>query len=168
MKTHDRGAAVAGPLRDLLEGGAAGGLGDGELLGRFAGRDGQASESAFAALVDRHGPMVLRACRAILGDPHRAEDAFQATFLLLSRRAGSLWVRDSLAPWLHAVACRVAVGARGRRRPSPGPGATGRVAGLPLAPSTPRATTSGRPCTRRSSGSPTGSAPRCCSATSKG
>src|SRR5262249_21871739 len=85
---------------------------DGQLLERFATRGGEAAELAFAALVERHGPMVLRACRAVLRDEHEAHDAFQATFLVLVRRAGSLWVRDSLGPWLHQVACRVAWCAR--------------------------------------------------------
>ncbi len=55
---------------------------------------------------------MLRVCRSVLRDPHEAEDAFQATFLVLVRRARSLWVRDSLAPWLHQVAFRVASCAR--------------------------------------------------------
>ena len=56
--------------------------------------------------------MVLRVCRHALGDPNDAEDAFQATFLVLVRKARSLWVRDSLGPWLHRVAHRVATRAR--------------------------------------------------------
>src|SRR4051794_13509265 len=63
--------------------------------------------------------MVLRTCRGILGDEHEAMDAFQATFLVLARKARSLWVRDSLGPWLHRVAGRAARRARaeaGRRR----------------------------------------------------
>jgi RNA polymerase sigma factor (sigma-70 family) len=103
---------VARQVRTLLEEGAVGGLSDGELLERFATRSGDAAEVAFAALVERHGPMVLRACRSILRDSHESQDAFQATFLLLARRAGSLWVRDSLAPWLHSVACRISAGSR--------------------------------------------------------
>jgi RNA polymerase sigma factor (sigma-70 family) len=67
---------------------------------------------AFAALVNRHGPLVLRTCQAILGDEHEAQDAFQATFLVLVRKARSIWVRDSLGPWLHQVACRTASCAR--------------------------------------------------------
>jgi RNA polymerase sigma factor (sigma-70 family) len=66
-------------------------------------------EDAFAALVARHGPMVLRVCRGILRDSGDAEDAFQATFLVLVRKAGSLWVDESLAPWLQRVAYRVAL-----------------------------------------------------------
>ncbi len=106
-------------LRMLFDAGTATGLTDGQLLERFATRGGDSAETAFAALVDRHGPMVWRVCRAILRDDHDAEDAFQATFLVLVRRAGSLWVRDSLGPWLHRVASRAAVRARvaaGRRR----------------------------------------------------
>ena len=73
-----------------------------------AGR-GEAAEVAFAALVERHGPMVLRACHGIIGNHHDAQDAFQATFLVLVRKGGTLWVQDSLGPWLHRVACRAAV-----------------------------------------------------------
>jgi RNA polymerase sigma factor (sigma-70 family) len=104
--------SAAGQVHRALDAGAAGGLSDRELLERFTDRGGEAAEAAFAALVERHGPMVLRACRSTLRDPHDAQDAFQATFLLLARRAGSLWVRDSLGPWLHSVACRVSAGAR--------------------------------------------------------
>jgi RNA polymerase sigma factor (sigma-70 family) len=83
-------------------------------LERFATRAGEAAELAFAVLVERHGPMVLRACRGILRDDHEAHDAFQATFLILARKGRSLWVRDSLGPWLHRVACRAAGKARAR------------------------------------------------------
>jgi RNA polymerase sigma factor (sigma-70 family) len=80
--------------------------GDGELLERFAlGRD----ESAFAALVERHGPLVLGVGRRILRDHHAAEDVFQATFLLLARKAGALDRRRALAPWLYTVAYRLAL-----------------------------------------------------------
>lgn len=106
-------------LRALFDAGTVVGLTDGQLLERFTTVRGASAEPAFAALVERHGPMVWRVCRAILDDEHDAEDAFQATFLILVRRAGSLWVRDSLGPWLHRVAGRAAVRARvmaGRRR----------------------------------------------------
>ena len=92
--------------------GAIGDLTDGQLLERFATRGGEAAELAFAAIVERHGPMVLRVCRHALVDPHDAEDAFQATFLILVKQARSLWVADSLGPWLHRVAHRVATRAR--------------------------------------------------------
>ncbi len=93
-------------LRDLFGGGTAVGLGDGELLRRYAAsHDGP----AFAALVARHGPMVAATCRAVLRDHHDVEDAFQATFLVLARKAGSLRNGDTLGGWLHRVAYRAAV-----------------------------------------------------------
>jgi len=78
---------------------------DRQLLLRFADRQDQ---DAFAALVGRHGPMVLAVCRAILHDDHAAEDAFQATFLVLATKAGSAGWRETVGGWLHGVACRVA------------------------------------------------------------
>src|SRR5207244_220533 len=88
---------------------------DGELLARFAAdRDGD----AFAALVARHGPMVLGVCRRILGDAHAAEDAFQSTFLMLSRYARSLRRPAALPAWLHAVAVRSARRGLARRQRS--------------------------------------------------
>ncbi len=92
--------------------GAVGGVSDSQLPERFASRRDEAAESAFGALVDRHGPMVMNVCRSVLRDEHEACDAYQATFLVLARRAGSLWVRDSLGPWLHQVARRTALSAR--------------------------------------------------------
>ncbi len=103
----------------LFDAGTVTGLTDGQLLERFADRGGETSEPAFATLIERHAPMVLRVCRAILQHEHEAEDAFQATFLVLVRKADSLWVRDSLGPWLYRVAYRTAVRARivsGRRK----------------------------------------------------
>lgn len=70
--------------------------------------------AAFEVLVARHGPMVLGVCRRLLVSPHDADDAFQATFLLLVRKARGLHNPDRLAPWLYGVATRVAIKARAR------------------------------------------------------
>jgi len=99
-------------LRTLFNLGAIGELTDGQLLERFATQGPEAAELAFAALVERHGPMVLRVCRSAFRDRHQADDAFQATFLVLVQKARSLWVKDSLGPWLHRVAHRIATRAR--------------------------------------------------------
>ena len=97
------------PTADARQCRRDGALSDGQLLERFAIGRGEPRELAFAALVERHGPLVLRVCRSVLRDEDAAEDAFQATFLALARKAGSLWVQDSLAPWLHQAAYRAAV-----------------------------------------------------------
>src|SRR5262245_24868475 len=82
---------------------------DAELLARFVrSRD----ESAFAELVRRHGPMVRATCRRSLGDAPDADDAFQAVFLVLARKAATLRDRRVLGPWLHTVAVRTARRAR--------------------------------------------------------
>src|SRR5438552_15980339 len=84
---------------------------DAELLERFAvARD----QAAFEVLVWRHGPMVLSLCRRILRHEQDAEDAFQATFLTLVRKAGSIANREALGSWLYKVAYRVALEANGR------------------------------------------------------
>jgi RNA polymerase sigma factor (sigma-70 family) len=82
---------------------------DAQLLERFAARR---DEGAFTALLERHGPMVFGVCRRVLRHDQDAEDAFQATFLVLARKAGSRGWRDSVGAWLHAVAQRVALKAR--------------------------------------------------------
>jgi RNA polymerase sigma factor (sigma-70 family) len=79
------------------------------LLARFSA---ERDETAFAVLVRRHGPMVFGVCRRVLRDRHAAEDALQATFLVLARKAGQLREPGSLAPWLYGVAARVAARAR--------------------------------------------------------
>ena len=92
-------------VRTLYDTGVAPDLTDGELLDRF-GRRGADAGRAFSALVARHGPLVLRVCRSALADPHDADDAFQATFLVLLRKAGTIRRRSSCASWLHGVALR--------------------------------------------------------------
>jgi RNA polymerase sigma factor (sigma-70 family) len=85
------------------------GLSDGQLLGHFIDRrDG----AAVAELVRRHGPMVWGICRRVLQNHHEAEDAFQATFLVLVRRAASITPRDMVGNWLYGVAHQTAVKAR--------------------------------------------------------
>src|SRR5262245_40943116 len=108
MTTGDLRAGLEQLRRAFLVSGG-GGLTDGELLGRFvAVRD----EAAFEALVHRHGPMVLGVCRRLLGNGHDAEDVFQATFLILARKAMTVVKRDSVGSWLYAVAQRTAREAR--------------------------------------------------------
>src|ERR1700758_4172298 len=82
---------------------------DRQLLEDFSARR---DESAFAALVTRHGPMVLRVCRRVLKHEQDAEDAFQATFLILARKTASIRKREALAEWLHGVAYRAAMEAK--------------------------------------------------------
>jgi RND family efflux transporter MFP subunit len=91
---------------------ASAGLGDGELLERFVtSRD----EAAFELLLWRHGAMVLGMCRRLLRDQNDAEDAFQATFLALARKAGAIANREAVGAWLYQVAYRVALRARADR-----------------------------------------------------
>ena len=110
--TGNEPSAVARDVETLFRFGAAGGLTDGQLLERFATRRDAGADAAFAALVQRHGPMVWGVCRRALDDPHAAADAFQATFLVLVRKAGSIRVDDSLGRWLYGVSRRVAIRAR--------------------------------------------------------
>jgi RNA polymerase sigma factor (sigma-70 family) len=100
----DRQAVLPKLLRQIRQ--TAGDQTDGQLLARFvAGRD----EDAFAALVCRHGPMVLGVCRRVLRHIQDAEDAFQATFLVLARKAAAVARRDSVGCYLYAVAYHTAL-----------------------------------------------------------
>src|SRR5436305_3282710 len=113
--TTDRRSPIARYLRRMLGSDAAGGLSDAELLERFVA---QRDEAAFEVLVWRHGPKVLGICRRVLRHEHDAEDAFQATFLMLVRSAGSVGRGEAVGSWLYRVAYRTALRARvlARRR----------------------------------------------------
>jgi RNA polymerase sigma factor (sigma-70 family) len=100
---------LLGHIQRLTAGRGAGSWTDRQLLDDFAARR---DEAAFAALVSRHGPMVLRVCRRVLNHEQDAEDAFQATFLVLARSTGSIRKRDTVGAWLHGVAYRTAMKAK--------------------------------------------------------
>ena len=109
------GGDPSGALRDirtLFSDGMLGGLTDRQLLERFVNRNDSSAEDAFTILLERHGPMVWGVCRRLLPDRYAAADAFQATFLVLVRRASAVRVDDSLGPWLYGVSRRVAARAR--------------------------------------------------------
>src|SRR6266542_4452139 len=127
-------------LRQSLERGDAGGLSDAELLGRVAA---QRDPAAFEVLVWRHGAMVFGLCRRLLRHEQDAEDAFQAAFLILLRKAGSVGKRQALGSWLYKVAFRGALRLRARQRRAgreqpavdvPGPDATPEVIWRDLRP----------------------------------
>src|SRR5262245_61729998 len=98
-------------LRNLL--GGPSDLTDRDLLQAFAARR---DEAAFAAVMRRHGPLVWGVCRRLLRDEQDAEDAFQATFFVLARKAGSVAWRNDAGSWLYTVALRIARKARARRQ----------------------------------------------------
>jgi len=100
------------PIEALFHAGTFAGLTDGQLLERFTARRGEDAELAFSTLVDRHGPMVLRVCRESLRDADDADDAFQATFLVLATKAPSILRVESVGSWLFGVATRVSADAR--------------------------------------------------------
>jgi RNA polymerase sigma factor (sigma-70 family) len=99
-------------LTTLCRSGVLGNLNDEELLERFIELSDDSAEEAFATLVRRHGPMVLGVCNRILRDSHEAEDAFQATFLVLARKATAVVPREKVANWLYGVAYRTAMESR--------------------------------------------------------
>jgi RNA polymerase sigma factor (sigma-70 family) len=111
MPDRNRAAKVGEEIRALFSVGAMGAMSDRDLLALYA-HAGEGAEQAFAVLVERHGPMVLRVCRNLLGDCELAADSFQVTFLLLARRSESIRHPEALGGWLHRVARRVALRAR--------------------------------------------------------
>jgi RNA polymerase sigma factor (sigma-70 family) len=126
-------SGTLGLIQHLYDSGTCTGLSDARLLERFVSRR---EEGAFAALVARHGAMVLSTCQAVLKDPSAADDAFQATFVLLFRKAGSIRHCDALGGWLHRVAYRTALQARSdaaRRRDVEKAACKRRVVATPVA-----------------------------------
>ena len=110
MKTASRN------VQTLFRVGTVGDLGDGQLLEQFIANR---NEAAFEVLLERHGPMVWGVCRRVLSNHHDAEEAFQAAFLALARKAVSVSPRESVGNWLHGVARRTALkvkAASARRR----------------------------------------------------
>ena len=106
--------SIVRQIESLFDGGSIAGLSDMELLERFNTAHDASRERAFSALVARHGPMVLRICQQILCDRHHAEDAFQAVFLVLARKAVSVRDPHLLGTWLYGVSIRTARKARVR------------------------------------------------------
>jgi serpin B len=100
--------SVLSRLRQIVGPETGADAGDSELLAAYNGGDVE----AFEQLVRRHGRLVLAVCRRMLGNEHDADDAFQATFMILARKAGSLRVQTNLSSWLYSVACRTADKAR--------------------------------------------------------
>ena len=93
-------------ISSLFESGSVAGMSDRQLLDRFTAKRDAAAEAAFSALVKRHGPMVLGVCTELVGDRHHAEDAFQAVFLILAKKARSIRDPDVLGNWLYGVSVR--------------------------------------------------------------
>src|SRR5262249_47741181 len=96
-------------LRYIISGKGAGDAADSQLLKQFIS---QQDENAFRKLLDRYGPMVMGVCGRALADPHDAEDAFQATFLVLVQKAGAIQEQELVGNWLYGVAFRIARRAR--------------------------------------------------------
>jgi len=119
MADERRGMAI-GHILELISARQDSSLSDGEVLRRFAV---ERDEAAFELLLRRHGPMVLRTCQRMLGQFADAEDAFQAVFLVLCRKAGSIASGQSLGSWLYKVTYRICLRAK-RLRPGGPPAAT--------------------------------------------
>ena len=122
---RDCTVAIARNLERLVDPGTLAGLSEPQVLARFVDRG---DPVAFEAIVVRYGPMVLAVCRGILRDANDVDDAFQATFVTLIRKAAGLKQPERLGPWLYGVAYRVAVRARRRRKLE---GLPGELAGRP-------------------------------------
>jgi DNA-directed RNA polymerase specialized sigma24 family protein len=162
--TRANASAALRHVRRLLATERREGLTDAELLDRFLT---ERSQDAFAALVRRHGGLVLGVCRRVLRHAQDAEDAFQATFLVLARKADSLRRGEAVGGWLYRVAYRLALRARAgidRRR-----AAEGRAPGRPR---TPWQASAGARCrtssTRSCPASPSSTGRRWCCATWRG
>ena len=125
MASDEQLGAALRQIRRLFGEGTVAGLADAQLLERFVARR---DEQAFVALLAAHGPMVMAVCRRVLSDSNDVEDAFQATFLVLVRRARSVRAEESLGGWLHRVAHRVAVEASRNAVRRRAPRRTGRSA----------------------------------------
>ena len=106
--------SVVRQIGSLYDGSSVAGLSDRQLLERFTAQPGAPAEAAFAALVLRHGPMVLGVCTELLGDRHHADDAFQAVFLILAQKAHSIRDPELLSHWIYGVALRTSRCARAR------------------------------------------------------
>jgi RNA polymerase sigma factor (sigma-70 family) len=114
MRGNGGSVQVARAIDGLVQSGTLVGLSEEELLARFVERR---DPRAFEAIVVRHGPLVLAVCRQLLADPNDVEDAFQATFLVLIRKAGSVRRPGSLGSWLYGVAYRTALRLKRTSRP---------------------------------------------------
>src|SRR3954451_1635151 len=103
------GRSQTGVTPSSIGAGGVKSLPDEQLIDLFLNQGEEQAEAAFRAMVVRHGPMVLGVCRHILNQHQDAEDAFQATFLVLARKAGSIRDRRVLGRWLYEVAYRIAM-----------------------------------------------------------
>jgi hypothetical protein len=108
IRTSEFSGMVVRDIEMLFKVGTVAGQTDGQLLARFTHRRDDEGQAAFAALVRRHGPMVLRVCSGVLRNMTDIEDAFQATFLVLARKAGSIREPNAVGSWLYGVALRIA------------------------------------------------------------